>query len=109
MINHALYITPSFIAVLTLRLHVHGTKLAPLVPWTSNNNDKVSLKVTTAHLTCHYMLIIKDMYIWKNKCYIKLKPGQSRIDNLDTLALLSTQDTGGRQTKQKTQHRKLIR
>ena len=31
---------------------------------------------------------------------------QSRIDNLETVATLGTKDTGRRQTKQKTQHRK---
>ena len=41
-----------------------------------------------------------------NKRYRKPK-GQSRIDNPEKLATLVTQDTGGRQTKQKTQQRKL--
>ena len=31
------------------------------------------------------------------------------MDNLETLATFSRQDTGRRQTKQKTQHRKLKR
>jgi len=31
------------------------------------------------------------------------------MDNSETLATLATQDTGRRQTKQKTQHRKLKR
>ena len=35
--------------------------------------------------------------------------GQSRMGNPDTLATLCTQNTGRRQTKQKTQHRKLKR
>jgi hypothetical protein len=39
----------------------------------------------------------------------KQNKGQSRIDNPETLATLDTQDTGRRQTKQKTQHRKLKR
>jgi hypothetical protein len=34
---------------------------------------------------------------------------QSRIDNLETVATLGTKDTGRRQTKPKTQHRKLKR
>ena len=37
------------------------------------------------------------------KCQRKPK-GQSRIDNPEKLATLDTQDTGRRQTKQKTQH-----
>jgi hypothetical protein len=35
--------------------------------------------------------------------------GQSRMNNSEKLATLGTQDTGRRQTKQKTQHRKLKR
>jgi len=35
--------------------------------------------------------------------------GQSRMDNPEKLAALGTQDKGRRQTKQKTQHRKLKR
>jgi hypothetical protein len=34
---------------------------------------------------------------------------QLRMDNSETLATLGTQDTGRRQTKQITQHRKLKR
>jgi hypothetical protein len=39
---------------------------------------------------------------------VRKKPkGQSRMANPETLAALGTQETGRRQTKQKTQHRKL--
>jgi hypothetical protein len=42
-----------------------------------------------------------------NKCKKKkMLNEQSRIDNLETVATLGTKDTGRRQTKQKTQHRK---
>ena len=43
-----------------------------------------------------------------NKHWQKQKV-KSRMDSLETLATLGTQDTGQRQTKQKTQHRKLKR
>ena len=45
---------------------------------------------------------------WMNK--LKRKPkGKSTMDNPEKRATLGTLDTGGEQTKQKTQHRKLNR
>ena len=55
------------------------------------------------------MTIQRNWQHWLHKTQDedKQNKGQSRIDNPEKLATLVTQDTGGRQTKQKTQHRKL--
>ena len=49
-----------------------------------------------------------QVYKHANNGYIKSK-GQSRMDNPKKLATLVTQETGRRQTKQITQHRKVKR
>jgi hypothetical protein len=56
--------------------------------------------------TQQYSGICKDTCA--NKRYRKQK-GQSRMENPEKLAKLGTHYTGGRQTKQKIQHKKLKR
>ena len=59
--------------------------------------------------------VVKDLHsLWLTWLVIEIKCKRkpnvhSRMDNLETLVTLGTQDTGRRQAKQKTQHRKLKR
>ena len=59
-------------------------------------------------LRCYSDDIKSENYWYANKHQRKPKR-QSRMDNPEKLATLGTQDTGPRQIKLKTQHRKLKR
>ena len=65
-------------------------------------------QMVTGWLLDGYQMVTFIFYIALYKHWIKPK-GQSRTDNPEKLATPGRQDTGRRQAKRKTQHRKLKR